>query len=154
MFCLDLLIHPKGENIDMQRPPLPPFTYESARAKTQAAEDALNTRNPEEVVQASSPDCVWRSREELFQGQAAIKFLLKRKWAVELHYRLAKELWAYTDNRISVRCEYEWQHFESGQWYRSHSNEHWEFNADGYMTRCDISVSDIPIPISERSSDF
>ncbi len=135
----------------MQRPPLPPFTRESALAKTQAVEDALNTRNPEKVVQVSSPDCVWRSRKDIFQGQAAIKFLLKRKWTVELHYRLVEELWAYTDNRISVRGEYEWQHFESSQWYRSHSNENWEFNADGYMTRCDISTNDIPILVSERS---
>lgn len=135
----------------MQRLPLPPFTRESAQAKTQAVEDALNTRSPEKVVQVFSPDCVWRSREEIFQGQAAIKFLLKRKWGVELHYRLVEELWAYTDNRISVRCVYEWQHFESSQWYRSHSNEHWEFNADGYMTRCDISANDIQILVSERS---
>ena len=134
----------------MQRPPFPPFTREAALAKTQAAEDAWNTRDPGKVVQASSPDCVWRSREELFQGLAAVEFLLKRKWAVKLHYRLAKELWAYTDNRISVRSEYEWQHAESGQWYRSHSNDHWEFNADGYMTRCDMSANDIPICASER----
>jgi len=134
----------------MQRPPFPPFTREAALAKTQAAEDAWNTRNPEKVAQASSPDCVWRSREELFQGRAAIEFLLKRKWAVELHYRLVKELWAFSDNRISVRCEYEWQHAESGQWYRSHSNEHWEFNADGYMTRRDMSANDIPISARER----
>ncbi len=135
----------------MQRPPLPPFTHESALVKTQAVEDALNTRSPEKIVQMSSPDCVWRSREEIFKGQAAIIFLLKRKWAVELHYRLVEELWAYTDNRISVRCEYEWQHFESNQWYRTYSNEHWEFNADGYMTRCDRSANDTPILVNERS---
>lgn len=135
----------------MQRPPLPPFTHESALAKTQDIENALNTRNPEKAVQVSAPDCVWRSRKEVFQGQAAIIFLLKRKWAVELHYRLVEELWAYTDNRISVRCVYEWQHIESSQWYRSHSNEHWEFNADGYMTRCDISANDTPILVGERS---
>lgn len=129
----------------MQRPPLPPFTHETALKKTQAAEDAWNTRNPSTVANASSPDCIWRNREELFQGRAAIEFLLKRKWAIELHYQLTKELWAFTDNRISVRCEYEWQHAESGQWYRSHSNEHWAFNADGYMTRRDMSANDIAI---------
>ena len=134
----------------MQRPPYPPFTYEAALAKTQAAEDAWNTRNPEKVAQASSPDCVWRNREELFEGRAAIEFLLKRKWATELHYRMVKELWAFADNRISVRCEYEWQHADTGQWYRSHSNEHWEFNAAGYMTRRDMSANDIPISVRER----
>ncbi len=134
----------------MQRPPYPPFTYEDALAKTQAAEDAWNTRDPEMVLQASSPDCVWRNREELFQGRAAIEYLLKRKWATELNYRLVKELWAYTEDRISVRCEYEWQHAETGQWFRSHSNEHWEFNADGYMTRRDMSANDIPISVRER----
>jgi len=134
----------------MQRPPYPPFTYEAALAKTQAAEDAWNTRNPEKVAQASSPDCVWRNREELFEGRAAIKYLLKRKWATELHYRMVKELWAFADNRISVRCEYEWQHADTGQWYRSHSNEHWEFNANGYMTRRDMSANDIPISVRAR----
>jgi nuclear transport factor 2 (NTF2) superfamily protein len=134
----------------MQRPPYPPFTHEDALAKTQAAEDAWNTRDPEVVSQASSPDCVWRNREELFQGRAAIEYLLKRKWATELNYRLVKELWAYTEDRISVRCEYEWQHAETGQWFRSHSNEHWKFNADGYMTSRDMSANDIPISVRER----
>ena len=134
----------------MQRLPFPPFTYETALEKTQAAEDAWNTRNPSIVANASSPDCIWRNREELFQGRAAIEFLLKRKWAIELHYQLTKELWAFSDNRISVRCEYEWQHAESGQWYRSHSNEHWEFNSVGYMTRRDVSANDIAISPRER----
>lgn len=135
----------------MQRPPLPPFTHESAQAKIKSVENVLNTQSPETVLQVTSPDCIWRNRQEVFKGQAAIRFLLKRKWALELHYRLIEELWAYTDNRISVRCEYEWKHFESSQWYRSHSNELWEFDADGYMTRCDISANDIPILVSERS---
>jgi nuclear transport factor 2 (NTF2) superfamily protein len=134
----------------MQRLPSPPFTFETALEKTQATEDAWNTRNPSIVANASSPDCIWRNREELFQGRAAIEFLLKRKWAIELHYQLTKELWAFSDNRISVRCEYEWQHAESGQWFRSHSNEHWEFNADGYMTRRDVSANDIAISPRER----
>ena len=134
----------------MQRPPNPPFTRAAALAKVQAAEEAWNTRDPENVAQASSPDSVWRSREETFQGRAAIEFLLKRKWATELRYRLVKELWAFADNRISVRCEYEWQHARTGQWYRSHGNEHWEFDADGYMTRRDTSVNDIPISATNR----
>ena len=134
----------------MQRPPIPPFTRDTALAKVQAAANAWNTRDPEQVTKAYSPDCVWRNREELFQGRAAIEFFLKNKWATELHYRLTKELWAFTDNRISVRFEYEWQHAESGQWYRSHGNEHWEFDANGYMTRRDMSANDIPISSSDR----
>jgi nuclear transport factor 2 (NTF2) superfamily protein len=134
----------------MQRPPIPPFTHEAALANVRAAEAAWNTRDPQDVAQASSPDSVWRNREETFQGRAAIEYLLKRKWATELHYRLVKELWAFADNRISVRCEYEWQHAGTGQWYRSHSNEHWEFDAHGYMTRRDMSASDIPISARER----
>ena len=134
----------------MQRPPIPPFTHETALTKVQAAEDAWNTRDAGKVAQAYSPDCVWRNREETFQGRAAIEYFLKRKWATELHYRLMKELWAYNDNRISVRFEYEWQHAETDQWYRSHGNEHWEFNADGYMTRRDMSANDIPISADKR----
>lgn len=134
----------------MQRPPFPPFTREAALAKTQAAEDAWNSQDPVAVAIASTPDSVWRNREELFEGRAAIEYLLKRKWATKLHYRLAKELWAFSDNRISVRCEYEWQHVETGQWYRTHSNEHWEFNAEGFMTRRDMSANDIPIAERER----
>lgn len=134
----------------MKRPPLPPFSYESALQKVQAAEDAWNTRDPEKVAQAYSEDSSWRNRDEFFIGRDAIRDFLKRKWSVELHYRLVKELWAYTGNRISVRFEYEWQHAKSGQWFRTHGNEHWEFNADGYMTRRDMSANDIPIAASER----
>jgi len=134
----------------MQRLPIPPFTRDEALAKVQAAEDAWNTRDAKKVAQAYSPDCVWRNREEVFQGRAAIEYFLKRKWSIELHYQLMKELWAYTDNRISVRFEYEWQHAETSQWYRSHGNEHWEFDADGYMTRRDMSANDIVISIDER----
>ena len=135
---------------DRQRPPIPPFTRDTALAKVQAAENAWNTRDPEKVAQEYSPDCVWRNREESFQGRAAIEYFLKCKWATEMHYRLMKELWAFTDNRISVRFEYEWQHANSGQWYRSHGNEHWEFDAHGYMTRRDMSANDIPISDRER----
>ena len=134
----------------MQRPPIPPFTRETALVKIQAAEDAWNTRDLQKVAQVYSPDCVWRTREELFRGQVAIEFFLKRKWAKALHCQLVKELWAYTDNRISVRFEYEWQHAKTGQWYRTHGNEHWEFDADGYMSRRELSSTDMPISADQR----
>ena len=134
----------------MQRPPLPPFTPETALAKVKAAEDAWNTRDPSLVAQAYTPDSVWRNRTEFFQGRQAIEEFLARKWSVELHYRLMKELWAFTDNRISVRFEYEWQHSTTGQWYRTHGNEHWEFDDDGYMCRRDMSANDVPIMADER----
>lgn len=135
---------------DMTRPLKPPFTAESAQAKVQAAEDAWNTRDPEIVARAYTKDSDWRNREEFFTGREAIKAFLTRKWAKELHYRLKKELWAYTGNRISVRFEYEWQDATSGQWYRTHGNEHWEFDADGRMRRRDMSANDIPIEAGER----
>ena len=134
----------------MQRPPLPPFTRESALAKVQAAEDAWNSRDPERVALAYSPDSKWRNRDLFFQGREAIAAFLKDKWSTELHYKLIKELWASTDNHISVRSEYEWQHSQTGQWYRTHGNEHWAFNADGYMQRRDMSANDIPISASDR----
>ena len=134
----------------MQRPPLPPFSLASATAKVQAAEDAWNTRQPATVAQAYTADSVWRNREESFTGRDAIEEFLTRKWSTELHYRLMKELWAYTDKRISVRFEYEWQHAKTGQWYRTHGNEHWEFDADGYMQRRDMSANDIPISAGDR----
>ena len=128
----------------------PPFTKEGARAKVQAAEDAWNSRDPERVARAYSEDSQWRNRDEFFEGRAAIVEFLRRKWAKELDYRLMKELWAYTENRISVRFEYEWRDADSGQWYRTHGNEHWEFDADGLMRRRDMSANDIPIAESER----
>ena len=129
----------------------PPFTAQTARAKVQKAEDAWNSRNPEVVAQAYSENSRWRNRDEFFIGREAIKAFLTRKWATELHYRLKKELWAYSGNRISVRFEYEWQHAASGQWYRTHGNEHWEFDDDGLMRRRDMSANDIPIePASRR----
>ncbi len=133
----------------MDRFPIPPFTRETAQAKVQAAEDTWNTRDPREVAQAISPNCVWRSRDEVFQGRAAIEYFLRRKWTIELHYRQMKELWAFTDNRISVRFECEWQHSKSDQWYRRHGNEHWEFDVHGYMTRRDMSANDISISARE-----
>jgi len=134
----------------MQRPPLPPFTEESARTKVQAAEDAWNSRDHNRVAQAYSEDSVWRNRDKFFTGREAIKEFLKDKWARELHYKLMKELWSFNGNRISVRFEYEWQHAETGQWYRTHGNEHWEFDEDGYMNQRDMSATDIPISCSDR----
>ncbi len=134
----------------MTRPPLPPFTRQTALAKVQAAEDAWNTRDPITVAQAYAADSVWRDRDEFFEGRAAIEAFLERKWSVELHYRLMKELWCFTDNRISVRFEYEWQHSQTGQWFRTHGNEHWEFDDDGLMRRRDMSANDIPISPADR----
>jgi len=134
----------------MQRPPLPPFSRDSALAKVQAAEDAWNSRIPERVAEAHSPDSEWRNREQFLRGRDEIVEFLTDKWSTELHYRLMKELWAYTDDRISVRFEYEWQHARSGQWFRTHGNEHWAFDADGYMRRRDMSANDIPISAADR----
>ena len=127
----------------------PPFTEETARAKVKAAEDGWNSRDPERVALAYTVDSVWRNRDEFFTGRDAIKEFLTRKWKKELDYRLMKELWTYTDNRISVRFEYEW-HDEAGQWYRTHGNEHWEFEEEGLMRRRDMSANDVPIEESER----
>ena len=127
----------------------PPFTYESARAKVQAAEDAWNTCDPERVALAYTEDCEWRNRDEFFKGRAAIKEFLNRKWAKEKDYRLMKELWAFADNRISVRFEYEWRD-DTGQWFRAHGNEQWEFSDDGLMRRRDASINDVPIAEHER----
>ena len=128
----------------------PPFTAVTAAAKVQRAEDAWNTCDPELVALAYSPDSRWRNREEFFEGRDAIRAFLYRKWRRELHYRLLKELWAFTDNRISVRFEYEWQDAESGKWYRTHGNEHWEFDDDGLMRIRDMSANDIPISSDDR----
>ena len=131
------------------RPPLPPFTEETARTKVQAAEDAWNTCDPERVAQAYTEDSQWRNRHEFFQGRAAIVEFLRRKWAGELDYRLKKELWCFAGDRISVRFEYE-SRDRSGQWWRSHGNEHWEFDEHGYMRRRDASINDYKIEFSER----
>ena len=127
----------------------PPFTEESARAKVQAAEDAWNSRDPERVARAYSENSQWRNRDEFFRGRSAIVEFLRRKWAKEQDYRLMKELWAYTGDRISVRFEYEW-HDSTGQWYRTHGNEHWEFDPDGLMRRRDMSANDVPISVDTR----
>lgn len=123
----------------------PPFTAKTAALKVKAAQDAWNTRNPERVAQAYTEDSQWRDRGAFFSGRAAIVEFLERKWAKELDYTLMKELWSFTDNRISVRFEYEWRDGDSGQWYRTHGNEHWEFAPDGLMRRRDMSANDIPI---------
>jgi uncharacterized protein len=131
------------------RPPLPPFNEETARQKVQAAEDAWNTCDPERVALAYTEDSQWRNRDEFFVGREAIVGFLRRKWARELDYRLRKELWAFTANRISVRFEYE-SRDPSGQWWRSHGNEHWEFDDDGLMRRRDASINDYRISPDER----
>lgn len=131
------------------RPPLPPFTEETARQKVQLAEDAWNTRDPERVALAYTPDTEWRNRGEFLNGRAEVTEFLRRKWAKEHDYRLRKSLWAFTENRIAVRFEYEW-HDESGQWWRSHGNENWEFNEDGLMARRYASINDQPITEAER----
>jgi nuclear transport factor 2 (NTF2) superfamily protein len=131
------------------RPPLPPFTLETARQKVQAAEDAWNTCDPERVASAYTEDSQWRNRDEFLQGREAIVEFLRRKWLREQEYRLRKELWAFTDNRISVRFEYEC-HDHDGQWWRSHGNEHWEFDESGLMRRRDASINDYRIEEHQR----
>jgi len=131
------------------RPPLPPFTEETARQKVQAAEDAWNTRDPERVAGAYSEDSVWRNRDEFLTGRAEIVEFLRRKWARELDYRLQKELWAFTDDRIAVRFEYESRDADD-QWWRSYGNEMWEFTAEGLMRRRYASINDVRIQESER----
>jgi len=129
----------------MQRFPIPPYTADTALAKVRAVENDWNTRDPDIVAHGYSLDCVWRNRKEVFHGREAIKFLVKRKWATASHCQPDQEVWAFTANRISVRLKSEWQHVETGQWFRSHVNEHWEFDADGFITRRDSSANDIPI---------
>lgn len=131
------------------KPPLPPFTLETATAKVQAAEDAWNTRDPERVALAYTEDSEWRNRSEFFSGRAMIKEFLRRKWEKELDYRLKKELWCFLENRIAVRFEYEW-HDHSGCWYRAYGNENWEFAENGLMMRRFASINDVPILESER----
>jgi len=128
----------------------PPFTKESALQKVQIAQDAWNTKDPQKVVQGYSIDSQWRNRTAFFCGRESIIQFLKRKWKKELDYKLEKKLWAFTDNRISVRFEYEWRDADSCKWYRTHGNEHWEFDQDGLMKRRDMSANDIPILESER----
>ncbi len=131
------------------RPPVPPFTASTAAQKVQAAEDAWNTRDPSRVAAAYSADTVWRNRSEFLQGREQVEAFLTRKWERELDYALRKSLWAFTDDRIAVRFQYEW-HDAAGQWWRSYGNENWEFDAQGYMSRREASINDVPIAAAER----
>jgi nuclear transport factor 2 (NTF2) superfamily protein len=131
------------------RLPLPPFTEETARQKVQMAEDAWNSRDPERVSLAYTPDTEWRNRAEFPRGRAQVVDFLTRKWAREHDYRLQKTLWAFTGNRIAVRFEYEY-HDDSGQWFRAHGNENWEFDEHGYMARRYASINDQPIREEDR----
>ena len=131
------------------RPPLPPFTLETATQKVRMAEDAWNTRDPARVALAYSEDSVWRNRAEFVQGRAAIEAFLTRKWQRELDYRLIKEIWSWHENRIAVRFAYEW-HDDSGNWFRSYGNENWEFDERGLMRRRLASINDAPIREAER----
>src|SRR5512142_745811 len=131
------------------RPPMPPFTRESAIQKVRLAEDAWNSRDPEKVALAYSIDSEWRNRSEFIHGRAEIIAFLGRKWRQELQYRLIKELWAHDNNRISVRFAYEWRD-GSGKWFRSYGNENWEFDEDGLMRQRFASINDLPIDASER----
>jgi nuclear transport factor 2 (NTF2) superfamily protein len=131
------------------RPPVPPFTRDTAVAKVRAAEDAWNRRDPERVSLAYTVDSRWRNRAEFPVGRAAIVEFLRRKWSAELDYRLIKEMWAYGDDRIAVRFVYEW-HDGGGQWFRSYGNENWQFDGLGYMSQRHASINDLPIAESER----
>lgn len=135
---------------DIKKQLIPPFNLETARAKVQAAEDGWNSRDPDRVSKAYTLDSQWRNRDKFFVGREAIKDFLKDKWERELDYRLMKELWAFTDNKISVRFEYEWRSAETGRWFRTHGNEHWQFDAEGLMEIRDMSANDIPILESQR----
>jgi hypothetical protein len=131
------------------RPPVPPFTRESAVQKVRGAEDAWNSRDPDRVVKVYTEDTLWRNRAEFPCGRAQVHEFLVRKWMQELDYRLIKELWTFTDNRIAVRFAYEW-HDASGQWFRSYGNENWEFNAAGFMQRRFASINDLRISEAMR----
>ena len=131
------------------RPPLPPFTLETARQKVRAAEDGWNGCDPAKVALAYTADSRWRNRAEFFQGRAAIEAFLTRKWQREQEYRLIKELWAHDEARIAVRFAYEW-HDDNGQWYRSYGNENWYFDDQGLMAERHASINDLPIDATER----
>jgi nuclear transport factor 2 (NTF2) superfamily protein len=133
----------------MARPPFPPFTLETARQKVQAAEDAWNTRDAHKVAQAYTEDTVWRNRGEFLQGRAAVEEFLTRKWEREQDYALRKELWAFTEDRIAVRFQYESRDAD-GRWWRSYGNEQWEFDAEGLMRRREASINDVPIEEADR----
>ena len=131
------------------RPPVPPFTPDTAVQKARGAEDAWNSRDPERVALAYTEDSQWRNRAEFITGRGAIVEFLRRKWSRELDYRLIKEVWTHGDHRIAVRFAYEW-HDEAGQWFRSYGNENWEFDAAGYMRRRHASINDLSITEAQR----
>jgi uncharacterized protein len=131
------------------KPPLPPFTLETAKDKVQAAENAWNTRDPERVTLAYTEDSEWRNRSEFLTGRTAIQEFLTRKWAKELDYRLRKELWCFMENRIAVRFEYEY-HDAAGDWYRAYGNENWEFAENGLMMKRFASINDVAITEADR----
>lgn len=131
------------------RPPLPPFTFDTATQKARLAEDAWNTRDPARVALAYTPDSHWRNRSEFFTGREAIEAFLTHKWQREHEYRLIKELWAYHENRIAVRFQYEY-HDAAGQWFRAYGNEQWEFDTQGFMQRREASINDVLISETER----
>jgi uncharacterized protein len=133
----------------MTRPPVPPFDEATARQKVQAAENAWNTRDPEKVAAAYTPDTIWRNRSEFVSGRDGVVKFLTGKWQREQDYALRKSLWAYTDDRIAVRFQYEW-HDADGQWWRSYGNENWEFDSDGYMRRREASINDVRIAAEDR----
>jgi hypothetical protein len=133
----------------MSRPPLPPFTAETAARKARLAEDAWNSRDPARIALAYTPDSRWRNRAEFFEGRAAIEAFLGRKWERELDYRLIKEVWAFSGNRIAVRFVYEC-HDANNVWIRAHGNEQWEFDAEGLMARREASINDVPIAEGDR----
>ncbi len=133
----------------MTRPPVPPFTEETARIKVRAAEDAWNSRNPPKIALAYTSDSLWRNRAEFVKGRSEIEAFLTRKWARELDYRLIKEIWTFADDRIAVRFAYEC-HDDSGNWFRSYGNENWEFNEQGLMKRRIASINDLPIAETDR----
>lgn len=135
------------------RPPFPPFTLETAQAKVRAAEDAWNSRDPERVAQAYSPDSEWRNRDTFLEGRGAIRSFLRAKWDREHEYRLVKALWGFRENRIAVRFQYEW-HDNAGVWHRSYGNELWEFDELGLMCRREASINDIQIAESDRRFDW
>jgi uncharacterized protein len=132
-----------------QRPPVPPFTAETAAKKVRAAEDAWNTRDPEKVALAYTEDSRWRNRSQFINGRAEIVAFLTDKWQREHEYRLIKEVWAWEGDRIAVRFAYEW-HDDAGQWYRAYGNENWKFDADGYMAERHASINDVPITEADR----
>ena len=135
---------------NVRRLPLPPFTRETAEEKVRLAEDGWNSRDPQKVALAYTSDTKWRNRAEFINGREEAEAFLTRKWAKELDYRLIKELWAFTDNRIAVRYAYEW-HDDSGNWFRSYGNENWEFDENGLMARRYACLNDLPIQESERN---